>query len=77
MYVAEVVESFLRQEPGWSENLTTDGVRIMSYGQVVGKWEQGRVILPSSQVRWSKTTARHRNLVSRVAAGRGIEVVQE
>lgn len=76
MVLAEVVTRFLSHNPGWGGSLSSDGVRLMSYGVTIGKWNRSgtMVVLPGSRVDYSRTMSRHRGMLKQMAAGKGIPI---
>jgi hypothetical protein len=71
---SDVVKSFLEHKP-LKGPLTTDGYCVWSYGVVIAKWvSETRIVMPGFNVFYSKTTSRHRALVSRAIRASGIEV---
>ena len=72
MTLVGVITHFLQGEPGWTRTLTSDGRRLMSYGVVIGVWEQGRVVLPGAGTSYSRTTSRHRGMLREMATARGV-----
>ena len=74
-YLVQVVMDYLEHRKSWSRTLTSDGVQLLSYGEVIGRWEGEVLALPSEIGRhFSQTTKRHLNMLRSTAALRSIEV---
>ena len=77
--VVEVTLGFLRRERLWSNSLTSDGTRLLSYGLVIGLWGGSgkRIIitLPLESGRECRTTSKHRALLRSLALLQGTEVL--
>ena len=69
----DAVEAFLRRERKVGGNLTSTAASLLSYGQCVGEWVGGEVIL-RHEGRCNRTTTRHRNMLRRFASRQGIKI---
>ena len=81
-WITEVVMDFLQHKKSWSNSLTSDGTRLLSYGEEIGRWGKDAtgkevLILPIVVGQYSRTTTRHRRTLEVVATSRGVRVIQE
>ena len=63
----EVVVSFLKGEIGWGSSLTSDGIRLLSYGVTIAEMDNGKVIVSNFEGDCSRTTQRHIRMVQELA----------
>jgi hypothetical protein len=70
----DAVEHFLRREPGIGGTLTSDGIRLLSYGVVIAYWDGNTVVLPRDQPLLTRTTRRHKGMIRRTATTRNIPI---
>lgn len=76
MTLVGVITQFLKGKTGWTRTMMSDGHRLLSYGVVIGEWDNGRVVLPEADRFYSRTTSRHRNLLRELATSRGMKIEQ-
>lgn len=74
MKAVTAVAQFLLREPSSWGTLRSDSKRLWSYDVVIGRWVGNVVYLPGACVFYSQTTSRHRGLLRRMAAFKGIPV---
>ncbi len=72
---SEVINAFLQHEPAGMSSLWSDGDILYSYAVPIAKWVgPRRVVIPDAEVKYSRTTSRHRNAVMDLLRARGISV---
>jgi len=76
-WITEVVMDFLGHKRSWSNSLTSDGTRLLSYGIEIGRWEtekagQEVLVLPMVAGVPCKTTTRHQRTLRGVAMSQGV-----
>lgn len=76
-YLVGVVLAFLKHERRWAGGLTTDGIQILSYGIVIGRWKGAEVVLSKVKNGDTRTTKRHQDMLRDIATDRGIKVSEE
>ncbi len=67
---ATVVIRFLHKEPGCGSSLTSDSQRLLSYGEVIGRWQGEVLVLPQVEERHQ----RNQSMLREIATDRDIEI---
>lgn len=71
----EVVQAFVQGRPAGCGNLTTDGVKLYSYGVPVVARTDGRNAIRTSR-RYSVTTSKHTNAGAAALAREGFQITE-
>ena len=75
MTLAEIVKLFLDKTPGAVRGLTSDSVRLLSYGICIGEWQGDKILMPDTDVDYSRTTSRHRGMLRTMASLRSVSIL--
>lgn len=57
----EVVKCFLKQLDAIGSNLTSTGIRLISYNTTIAEWKDGCLII--NHTKYSNTSTRHLNML--------------
>jgi len=72
----DTIGAFLHKDSAYGGSLNSDSGRLYSYLVVIGGWDGDVVRLSKASFEYSRTTARHRNMLRAMATTQGIQIIE-